>query len=322
MIIIDRRSIKHLSLMMLVCLLVPALANGQIGPFKAVEYGALFPGNIWRYFKNGELVTSTVSNHTVNVNGVPTWPVISSEGDVNYVTNDENGSRLHRAEYLNGDIAVFDPPVLEVTPLFNIGQSINSVGVVRLTVAGVGTFDLNYSSSTFIEGIQRVEVPLGVFDAIYSTVQARIAGTALGQRIDVSSIGRGWFAKHYGPVKEIVSADFDTEIYELVSVWIDTDDDNINVTADNCPAVSNSEQLDFDKDGLGDVCDADDDNDRLADTEEPQLGTDPYDKDTDDDGLDDGYEISNGLDPLDGICPSFICGGGGSWRRILPLIAN
>ncbi len=52
-------------------------------------------------------------------------------------------------------------------------------------------------------------------------------------------------------------------------------------------------------DGIGDVCDADDDNDGLSDLDEAVLGTDPLRSDTDDDGFDDGVEVAAGSDPLD-----------------------
>ena len=49
---------------------------------------------------------------------------------------------------------------------------------------------------------------------------------------------------------------------------IDTDSDTIPDTLDNCVSVSNQNQANFDLDTQGDACDADDDNDGIADTAE------------------------------------------------------
>jgi len=61
--------------------------------------------------------------------------------------------------------------------------------------------------------------------------------------------------------------------------------------------------------------DADQDGDGVTNLQEYQMGSDPTKEDTDRDGLSDKYEFDNNLDPTDGRCPSWVCGGLGSWRH-------
>ena len=57
----------------------------------------------------------------------------------------------------------------------------------------------------------------------------------------------------------------------------DEDGDGVPDVTDNCPAVSNGDQLDTDGDASGNACDADDDGDGYTDEEEIDAGTDPLD---------------------------------------------
>ena len=50
----------------------------------------------------------------------------------------------------------------------------------------------------------------------------------------------------------------------------DADDDGITDSLDNCPEAANTDQLDTDNDGSGNVCDADDDNDADYDDEDDE----------------------------------------------------
>jgi hypothetical protein len=82
----------------------------------------------------------------------------------------------------------------------------------------------------------------------------------------------------------------------------DSDKDGVHDTLDNCPDDANPQQEDNDGDGLGDVCDPDDDNDGLSDTYEAAIHTDPLNPDTDGDGISDYDETL--YDTIEGYNPA------------------
>ena len=89
-----------------------------------------------------------------------------------------------------------------------------------------------------------------------------------------------WLTQHIGPVRRLYVFSVENQppiSYSglVTSIAVDSDGDGRNVTDDNCPTVANPFQADTDRDGKGNACDADDDNDGLSDEQELVTGRNP-----------------------------------------------
>ncbi|MEK7615015.1 MAG: PKD domain-containing protein [Patescibacteria group bacterium] len=89
---------------------------------------------------------------------------------------------------------------------------------------------------------------------------------------------------------EDVNMSNNTAITQMLVPVNDADRDGVADQSDNCRDVANTDQLNTDKDGVGDVCDDDDDNDGVTDSVEAELGSNSKVGDTDGDGASDAND--------------------------------
>ncbi|MBA4746869.1 MAG: thrombospondin type 3 repeat-containing protein [Muricauda sp.] len=76
----------------------------------------------------------------------------------------------------------------------------------------------------------------------------------------------------------------------------DSDNDGVLDVVDNCPNTANADQADLDGDGIGDLCDTDDDGDGIPDTEDAFPRDDSEDTDTDGDGTGNNADLDDDND--------------------------
>ncbi|MBN1343397.1 MAG: thrombospondin type 3 repeat-containing protein [Phycisphaerae bacterium] len=118
-----------------------------------------------------------------------------------------------------------------------------------------------------------------------------------------ASPDEGWLFSHWSGNASGTSASVTITMSGdkvVTAVFVaDTDLDGIPDAKDNCPTTANPDQLDTDKDGMGNACDDDDDNDGIPDSvDNCPLTPNPDQQDTDGDGAGD---VCDDDDDNDGI---------------------
>ncbi|MCP5144428.1 MAG: hypothetical protein H6978_06360 [Gammaproteobacteria bacterium] len=307
-------ALRALLLMTLAC-----AAHAQ--QFAIADYFPLQALDEWSYQENSQSTIRSVQPGEVIINGAAT-SAISDDFDIltEYWSVDAQGLRLHRqidtdATQQTTDTYTYNPAVVLAAATSSAGSSVTTTGTVTIDFDG-DVFQPQFSATSTVEGVETVVVPGGTFDAL----KIQYALTILGETETVTL----WLAPGIGIVRRSTLFETTEDIAEATAYFIDHDGDGVNIDADNCPDITNTEQTDTDNDGLGNACDDDDDNDGLPDSqesiygldplvsdagldqdadglttlEEISLGTDPFAADSDGDGISDGDEVAAGRNPL------------------------
>ena len=171
----------------------------------------------------------------------------------------------------DGDVNALDEQIVKNIVLgINVARPTQKPSAVQLWYAE-GLYEYNLATNSFNkinipQGLPTNSIPsVGYYDFVRKKV-------VLWYGKDVYEAGENL---HFTKVK-----------INYIIPLIDNDNDGIEDNLDNCPSVFNPDQADFDNDGLGNVCDNDDDNDGLPDNEDPN----PYNPDSDNDGVNDNLD--------------------------------
>ncbi len=211
----------------------------------SAEYFPLNAGRWWTFEVDGQPdQTYTVLAQSETVNGVQTRIVEHSDGYRQYFTNDAGGIRLHR-EY---DPAVevegagvqratftFSPPLTYAYPTMALGQTATSSGTARLDISALGTYYLNYSAQSTMEGFETLELAQGRFKTGRARVTVRFYGDIAGQYLDLTAVNENWLARGIGLVQWSESDGLTTDTGKMSATSIPLADLSVFQIADPLP---------------------------------------------------------------------------------------
>jgi len=281
------------------------------------DFFPLVPGARWtmRSPATGAVNTLTVQSAPSSVNSAPTRVIADSNGDLEHYSVDANGLRLHRqigpVDGGTGDLVFIPPLPLAAASVPAAGTttfgSVTGFATFRQASGAVTAASIPISYSTSSSPLTMRPTSLGVLPVVALTLD--ISYQEPGTGAPVNDQLRLYLARGIGPV-EILDPDEGRLTLDAASV--DHDGDGLSFLVDNCPQVSNANQLDTDADGAGDACDLDFDEDEVlnaldncplhANPTQSNVDGDRFgdacDPDDDNDGMSDGWEADNGFDPL------------------------
>lgn len=286
------------------------------------EYFPLMPEQSWSYYyEQGEAWTTMRGETRIAHGNYAIYDGVWMLERFHYKPEYESGNLPLSTSYYSQDeqyiyahgsqrpLAPYEPPMkTQYTPpikAFKRHLAIGESWKVSSKLTDTFGTEATIMFTKKLERIESITVGIGTFHGCLK----------LSTTYPDGRVSQSWYAKGIGRVKTRQDNQSEGSWYtsELTSYTYILDDDNdglSNTYEDKYIFLNPNNSSDAGKDQ---------DNDGLSNLKEYQAGSDPAMKDTDRDGLSDRYELDNNLDLMDGICPSWICGGRGSWRHAIPL---
>jgi len=229
----------------------------------------------WGQNNNGQLGDNSTTNRLTPVNVVSLTGGITAIAAGTYHTcalTSVGGVKCWGANYYGqlGD----NTTTQRNTPVDVVGLS---SGVVAITAGNYHTCALTSTGAVKCWGYNTYG-ELGDNSATTRKVPVDVVSLNGG----VSAIGAGgfhtcaltntgavkcWGDNYYGELGNNTTNNTRVPV-NVIGLSGDSDGDGIGDNIDNCPLIANANQLDTDHDGIGDVCDTDDDNDGVPDTQD------------------------------------------------------
>ena len=185
-----------------------------------------------RRFVDSVTATDTVDTDVALTNDLPGRLVIDAEIEVTFTATDDSGNETTMAVMLGTKIGPDLTVPADITVVSPDGAAVSSdVDVIVDFLAGASAYDQDGNE----------------LDVTHDAGDTFDLGTTRVTFSATDGLGR-------------TAADA-----ARVTVGLDGDDDGILDDDDNCPTVSNTDQIDTDYDGKGNDCDSDDDDDGVPD---------------------------------------------------------